>query len=160
MQIFARLAYGALTIFAIVANFAISGVIIAAIDTLHWLAYPAYFGSYMLLAGLVFTVIVPAHRKRTITIPFLQRFLNVDGRRFDHGAWGRIRQQGPLALTLASSLLLGPFFAALVIRFLGLPEHKAWMYAFASTLAAAAVWVSFYLGLFGLIRSQFLNVFG
>jgi len=159
MKIFLRLLYAALTVLAVVANFAISGAIIASIHVLQWLAYPAYFGSYMILAGLVFTVIVPAHRKPIATIPFLQRFLDVDGRRFDKGFWVRVRQHGPFALVLASALILGPFFAALFIRFLGLPEHKAWMYSFVTTLINAVVWVSFYLGGFGLLRSFLLSVF-
>jgi len=148
-----RLFYAVLSVGAVIANFAISGFIIASVDHLQWLAYPAYFGAYMLLNGLVFLVIAPARRKDSVAIPFLRRFLTVDDKRFSKGIWPWIRQRGPFALVLTSSLLLGPFFAALVIRFLGLSEHRAWMYSFVTTLLTAAIWVSFYLGVFGLFRS-------
>jgi hypothetical protein len=157
-KLFVRLLYAVLSVGAIIANFAISGLIIAGVDHLKWLAYPAYFGAYMLLNGLVFLVIAPARRKDAVAIPFLRRFLTVDDKRFSKGIWLWVRERGPFALVLVSSLLLGPFPAAFVIRFLGLPEHRAWMYSFVTTLITAAIWVSFYLGIFGLIRSLLISV--
>ena len=157
-KLLTRLFYAALSVGAVIANFAISGLIIASINHLRELAYPAYFGAYMLLNGLVFLVIAPASRKDAVAIPFLRRFLTVDDQRFSKGIWLWIRQRGPFALVLASSLLLGPFFAALVIRFLGLSEHRAWMYSFVTTLLTAVLWVSFYLGVFGLVRSLLLGL--
>lgn len=158
-RILVRLFYTALSVGAVIANFAISGLIIAGIDSLNWLAYPAYFGSYMLLCGLVFTVLAPVSRKHAVALPFFRRFLTVNDERLSRGIWPWVRRRGPFALVLASALLLGPFFAAFVIRFLGLNEHKAWMYSFVTTLVSAAVWVSFYLGVFGLLRSFFSSIF-
>ena len=152
-KILVRLFFAVLSVGAVIANFAISGLIIASIGTLQWLAYPAYFGAYMILCGLVFTVLVPASSKHVIAPPFLRRFLTVDDARFSKGIWIWVRRRGPFTLVLVSALLLGPFFAALVIRFLGLSEQKAWLYSFSTTLVNAAVWVSFYLGAFGALRS-------
>ncbi len=148
-----RVFFAVLSVAAVIANFAISGLIIAGIGTLQCLAYPAYFGAYMMLSGLVFTVLVPASSKQAVTPPFLRRFLTVDDARFSKGIWPWVRQRGPFTLVLAAALLLGPFFAALVIRFLGLNEHKAWLYSFTTTLISTVIWVSFYLGAFSALRS-------
>ncbi len=150
-----RLFFVVLTAGAVIANFAISGLIIACIGELRWMAYPAYFGAYMMLCGLVFTVLVPASSKQIVAPMFLRRFLTVDDSRFSKGIWPWVRRRGPFALVLAAALLLGPFFAALVIRFLGLNEHKAWLYSFSTTLINTAVWISFYLGAFSALRSFF-----
>jgi hypothetical protein len=158
MRFLLRLLYAALAIGAVIANFSISGLILANINHLKALAYPTYFGAYMLLSGLVFTVLAPVQGKRFITIPWLQRFLAVDDKKFESGIWSRLRRRGPFTLVLASAVLLGPFFAALVIRFLGLNEHKAWLWSFVTTLMATAVWVSIYLGAFGLLRSLFASL--
>jgi len=158
-KVLIRLLFFILSVGAVIANFLISGLIIASIDTLRWLAYPTYFGAYMLLCGLVFTILVPASSKQAVTPPFLRRFLTVDDARFSKGAWLWVRQRGPFVLVLVSAVTLGPFFAALVIRFLGLSEHKAWLYSFTTTLINAAIWVSLYLGLFSAVRSFFSSVF-
>ncbi len=148
-----RLLYGFLAVASIVVNFMVSGLTIASVHVLGWLGYPAFFGFGMLLCGLVFCVLLPAHRKRIVSIPFIEKFLTVDDKRFAKGPWPWIRKRGPFALTLAASLLIGPFFAAMVIRFLGLNEHKAWVYAFFTTFVSTVVWVSIYLGALDLIKS-------
>lgn len=151
-KILLRLFFFILSVSAVIANFAISGLIMASVHRLQWLAYPTYFGAYMLLCGLVFTVLVPVSSKHAVTPPFLRRFLTVDDARFSKGIWRWVRRRGAFTLVLVSALLLGPFFAALVIRFLGLSEHKAWLYSFSTTLINAAVWVSLYLGVFSALR--------
>ncbi|MFA6603625.1 MAG: hypothetical protein WCT10_02150 [Patescibacteria group bacterium] len=155
-----KIIYGVLAVAAIIANFAVSGFIIATVHSLRLWAYPAYFGAYMALVGLFFIVLAPPKSKPHVVLPCLERFLTVDERKFSGGFWMRVRQRGAFALVTVSSLVFGPLFAAVVSRFLGLAERRAWMYSFLATLFTTAVWVSIYLGVTDVIRSLLAAIVG
>jgi hypothetical protein len=135
------------------AGFSIAPIVVATHHEIGWLSYPLYFGSYMLLNGLVFTVLLPYRVKRAAALPVLQRWLRVDEKRFQSGVWPWLKSRGAFVTTLGASLLLSPFFAAVYIRFLGLPEKKAWVYAFTSTLVTTVVMVAIYSGVFHAIKA-------
>lgn len=139
----------------------ISGAIMAACNVLGYWSYPAFFGLEMMLAGLVLVVLVPANRKGWLLTkyPKLEKYLTVDQSRLSKGIWAKALKAGPFALTLLVSLLAGGFFAALVIRFLGLPERIALKYAFLTTFIAVLVKISVYLGAVDVIRSFLADLF-
>ena len=153
MKLAAKIIYGAVAVAAIVANFAVSGFIIATVHHLRLWAYPAYFGGYMALVGLFFIVLAPPKSKQHVVLPCVERFLTVDEKKFAGGFWIWVRRRGAFALVAVSSLVFGPLFAAVACRFLGLAERQAWMYSFLSTLVTTVVWVSIYLGVTDVIRS-------
>ena len=140
-------------------NVTVAGLIIALVRGMGWLAYPAYFGTQMMLVGLVLVILVPAQRKHQFTIGFFRRLLTVDDKRFDKSIWLWFRRRGPFTLILAASLILGPFVGAWTARFLGLDEHRSWLYTFISTILTTLVWVSIYLGVADLLREYLRTVF-
>jgi hypothetical protein len=142
-----------LSVGGLIAGLAFSGVIAAGLQRLGYWAYPANFGLGMMLCGLVFVVLLPPSRKGFIATKWGQKF-TVNSAKFETGFWAGVRKRGPFALVLMTNILVGPFFAALVIRFLGYNEQKSWLYAFLTTLIASSLWVSVYLGAVGWIRSM------
>ncbi len=152
MKHLAKIGYALGGVGAVIANFALSGVIIAGVRLLGWWALPAHFGLGMLLTGLVLIVLLPPQRKALFAAEWAKK-LTLDEGRFQGGVWPWFRKRGPFVLALAANFLVGPFFGALVIRFLGLREQKAWMYAFVTTLISSAFWVAVYLGAVEWVRS-------
>lgn len=157
MKLFAKIGYAFGAVAAIVANLALSGVVIAGVRLLGWWALPAHFGLGMLLVGLVLIVLLPPRRK-ALFAPGWAKKLTLDEGRFEKGVWPWFRKRGPFVLVLGANFLIGPFFAALVVRFLGLREQKAWLYAFITTLLASAFWIAVYLGAVEWVRSLLANV--
>ncbi len=153
MKQLTRLLYAALALGSIAISLSVSALMIPSVHLLGWLSYPAHFGLSMMLTGIVLVILLPAHRKRTVSLPFVEKFLTVNDKRFEKRPWPWIRKRGPFTLTMAVSFFVGPLAAAVVMRFLGLNEHKAWVYAFITCLISSLFWVSLYLGVFGLIRS-------
>jgi hypothetical protein len=158
LKTLAKIGYALGGIGAIVANLAISGAIIAGVRFLGWWALPGHFALGMLLAALVFVLLLPPHRKAIFAAGWAKK-LTLDEGRFQSGVWPWFRKRGPFVLVLAANFLVGPFFAALVIRFLGLRERKAWSYAFVTTLLSSVFWVAVYLGAIEWIRSLLAVVF-
>lgn len=158
MKKITKVGYTVAGIGAVVVNLMISGTIIAGVRLLGWWAFPAHFGLGMLLSGIVLVVLLPPKRKGYFSSRWAHK-LSVDERRFSRGVWPWIRKRGSFALVLAANFLVGPFFAALVIRFLGLSEQKSWMYAFVTTFISTTFWVSVYLGGTEWVRTTFLHVF-
>ena len=142
-----------LAVLAIVASLSITPAVVAVSDKIGWLAYPTYFGAYMLLNGLVLVVLLPYRNKGDAAIPLLQRWLKVGDERFSRGIWPWLQGKGAFAVTLTASVLFGPFFATVVIRFLGLHEKVAWTYSFLVTLVAMVIWVPFYFGIYNILNS-------
>ncbi len=127
-----------------------SGAVVAAIHQLGPLAYPAYFGWSMFQSCLV--LMLASH------VAWITKRLTIDPKRLQKPFWVWIRSRGAFALVLAIVLLIGPITAALMIRFLALPERKAWLYAFITNLISTAVVVSVYLGLIDMARSFFASL--
>jgi hypothetical protein len=148
----AKIGYALGAAAAIGVNLAFSGVIVAGVRLLGYWALPAHFGLGMLLTGLVLIILLPPQRKALFAAGWAKK-LTLDDSRFEKGVWPWFRKKGPFVLVLAANFLIGPFFAALVIRFLGLREQKAWMYAFVTTLICSAFWISVYLGAIEWVRS-------
>jgi len=160
MELAVKIVYGVLAAAAIVANFAVSGFIIATVHSLRLWAYPAYFGAYMAIIGLFFIVLAPPKSRQHVVLPCFERFLTVDVKKFSGGFWTWVRKRGAFALVAVSSLVFGPLFAAVASRFLGLAERQAWIYSFLSTLITTVVWVSIYLGVTDVIRSLLAIIIG
>ncbi len=158
MKYLIRLGYALLAIGAIIANFALSGAIIASVQMLGLWAYPVHFGFGMLCAGLVFVLFLPPRMRGVIAAKWGRKFA-LNESRFEKGIWPKVRARGSFVLVLVANVLIGPFFAALVIRFLGLNEQKSWLYAFVTTLVGSAIWVSIYLGGIAWVRSVFASMF-
>jgi len=158
---FKRIFYALIGVGSIVLTFGLSGFVVAATHHLRYWAYPTFFGVGILLAGSVLILMKPASRPRGSfwERPWVRRFLTVDEERLSRGIWPWVRRRGPFALVLAAAMIFGPFFAALVVRFLGLPERRAWLYVFLTTLVAVGFWVSVYLGLLEAVVSKFGSVF-
>lgn len=144
---------------SILINVAMSGAVIALAQQLRFWAYPTFFGFGMLLSGLVLIVLVPPSHKQSIVFPGLRKHLTIDESRFSKGIWPWVRRRGAFALVLATTFFVGPFVGALVIRFLGLREQKAWLYAFVSNLVSTLFWISLYIGVTDWIRSFFASFF-
>ncbi len=153
-----RLGYAALAISTIIFNIALSGVIVASVRLLGPWAYPAHFGFGMLCCGIVLLLLLPPSRKGLFASKWGHKFTLSEGR-FAKGFWPRVRARGPFVLVLVANVVIGPFFASLVIRFLGLTEQKSWLYAFTTTLVGSALWVSLYLGAFTWVRTLFASIF-
>jgi MFS family permease len=140
-------------------NIAMSGAVIALAQQLRFWAYPTFFGFGMLLSGLVLIVLVPPAHKQKVMFPWLRDRMVIDESRFSKGAWPWVRKRGAFALVLTTTFFVGPFVGALVIRFLGLREQKAWLYAFVTNLISVTVWISVYIGVTDWIRSMLSTVF-
>ncbi len=158
MKYLMRVVYALLGAGAVVANLALSGAIIASVQLLGPWAYPVHFGFGMFAASLVLAVLLPPKRRGMIAAKLGEKFVLSEGR-FSKGIWPKVRERGSFALVLTANILVGPFFAALVIRFLGLTEQKSWLYAFTTTLIGSAIWVSLYLGVFAAIRAYLVTMF-
>lgn len=131
---------------AIVAGFGITPFVMAHYEHIGWLAYPTYFGLYMLLNGLVLAFLLPARKRQDAAVPLLQRWLRISDERFSRGIWVKLKGKGAFAVVLVAALLFSPLFATVVIRFLGISEQKAWFYSFVTTLLATFPWVALYTG--------------
>jgi len=129
---------------AIVAGFSITPFVMAHYEHIGWLAYPTYFGLYMLLNGLVLAFLLPARKRKDAAVPLLQKWLHISDERFSRGFWMKLKGKGAFALVLVAALLFSPLFATVVIRFLGIQEQKAWFYSFVTTLLATFPWVALY----------------
>ena len=113
-------------------------------------AYPAYFGWSMFQSCLVY---VFASR-----IDWVAKRLTIDPKRLERPFWHWLRERGAFWLALMIVLIIGPITMALVLRYLALPERKAWLYAFTANLIATVVVVSAYLGLIGIIKAHLLSL--
>ena len=96
---------------------------------------------------------MPYRKKKDVAIPVLQKWLKVNDDRFSRGMWPWLKGKGAFAVVMVAAIIFGPFFATVVIRFLGLKEKVAWYYSFITTSIATAVWVPLYGGINDLIRS-------
>jgi hypothetical protein len=76
----------------------------------------------------------------------LQRKLAPTESRFAGKYWSWARRRGAFAFTLAAAFFVGPVLAALVMRFLGLRDQRAWAYALITNAICSGFWVSVYLG--------------
>jgi hypothetical protein len=159
MKLVAWLFYTALAGLSVAVNFGMGAIIMASIPVNRWLAYPTYFGTCMMLSGMVFLVFLPVRWRPFVAVSIIDRMMAGNDQRFRRGPWPWIRRRGPFALTLATALALGPLVAALVMRILGLNEQKAWWYAFVTNLITTGILVSVYLGLFSLIKNLVAHAF-
>lgn len=144
---------------SILINIAVSGAVIALAQQLRYWAYPAFFGFGMFLTGLVLIVLVPPANKKSLIFPGLQQKLAFDETRLQKGIWPWVRRRGAFVLVLVVTFFIGPFVAALLIRFLGLREQKAWLYAFISNLVSVVFWISLYIGVTDWIKTFFASAF-
>lgn len=142
----------------IAAGFVFNGIAAVIIERLGFWGYPANFCFSMLLCGFVLVVLPPSGRKEPAASKCRRGFA-LDENRFKKEFWVKVRKRGPFALVLVANLLLGPFVAALVIRWLGYAGKKSWLYAATTTLVATIVWVSIYLGVIGWARSLLASMF-
>jgi Zn-dependent protease len=160
-------------------NIAISIGVVGAVHALGYWAYPTFFGVNVLLAAFVFLVLWPLDDAHRIKVPLFTRCMArlacvpwianlfvwlrtrvaFDERKLQKGIWAWARKRGPFFLVLVCSFFPGPFFAALVIRFLGLPPQRAWAYAVTTTMISTVVTISGYLGVIDGIRSFLASAF-
>ncbi len=134
---------------SILINIAMSGAVIALAQQLRFWAYPTFFGLGMVLSGIVM-----------VDIPWLRKYMTVDERRFQKGFWPWVRKRGAFVLVLVITFFIGPFIAALVMRFLlGLRGRRAWLYAAACNAISILFWISVYIGVTDWIRSLFASFF-
>ena len=112
-------------------------------------AYPINIGYALLLSAAALLASRSARLARKIAI---------DPRRLEKPFWRWSRERGAFAFVLLATLLGGAFFAVAVIRFLALPERKAWSQAFMADAACNLLVVSFYLGLLDILRSHLASV--
>lgn len=145
-EIVARIWYAMLGFGSLVIGIGISGGIAAASHELGLWAYPVFFAVYMLTFAFVLVVLIPTHKGGEVVIPSLKRFALVDEERFERGVWSRIRKCGMPFFILVATIVLGPLFTAILIRFFGVSEKKAWLYGVMSSMIAVAFWISIYLG--------------
>lgn len=151
------------------ANAAITGAVIAATERLGYWAYPTFFGINILLVVLAFflywlcnTWFVDPKNQGNVTLfgravgwlrKRFARAMTVDEKKLEKGIWPWVRRRGPFVLVLVCTFFPGPFFAGILIKFLGLPTQKAWTYAIICTLISTFLSISLYLGLLDGIRS-------
>lgn len=145
-DIIARIWYAILGFGSLVIGIGISGGIAALSHELGIWAYPALFVVYVSLFALVMLVLIPKHKEGEVAIPSLKRFAQVDEERFEKGAWSWVQKRGIPFFILVATIILGPFFTAILIRFLGITEKKAWLYGLTSSAIAVVLWTSIYLG--------------
>ncbi len=153
-DIIARIWYAILGFGSLVIGIGISGGIAALSHELGIWAYPALFVVYVLLFALVMLVLIPKHKEGEVAIPSLKRFAQVDEGRFEKGVWPWVQKRGVPFFIFVATVVLGPFFTAILIRFLGIAEKKAWFYGISSSGLAVMLWVSIYLGAVDWIKSQ------
>ena len=146
-----KLVYGILAAGGLAVHLATVGGTAALAHALGPWAYPAHFGIGCFQFGLL------------LAFPWLRRFVAYDDEKLSKswfgGLWRWAKQRGALTLVLVSSVLVSPFLAAVVIRVLGLPERKAWLYGFISTAAGTLIWISIYLGAWAWLRSLLSSTF-
>lgn len=145
-EIVARIWYAILGFGSLVVGIGISGGIAAASHELGVWAYPVFFAVYVLTFAFVLVVLIPKHKGGEIVIPSLKRFALVDEERFEKGVWSRIRKCGMPFFILVATIVLGPLFTAVLIRFFGVTEKKAWLFGVTSSMIAVVFWISIYLG--------------
>lgn len=143
---------------ALFAHIALSGAYIALARSLRFWAYPAFFGFGMLLSGLVLIVLVPPKHKQNVAFPWLRKLVTFDEKRFEKGIWPALRRRGAFVLVLAVTIILGPLIGAFAIRFLGLREQKAWLFAFVTNLISVSIWISIYIGVIDWVVSMLGSV--
>lgn len=145
-EIVARVWFAVLGFGSLIVGVAISGGIAALSHQLGLLAYPVFFGVYVLLFAFVLVILIPKHKQGEVAIPAFRRFASVDEGRFEKGVWPWVQKQGVPFFILIATIMLGPFFTAILIRFLGISETKAWVYGIGSSVVAVLIWISIYLG--------------
>jgi uncharacterized membrane protein YeaQ/YmgE (transglycosylase-associated protein family) len=153
-----KILYGGLALGALIVHVSIAGGTAALAHALGPWAYPTHFGIGMAQMCLVLVLLLPSRRRTGDDMPWWQKKLTIGEDRFSKGVWPWVRKRGAFALVLAGSLLVGPFFAGVVIRFLGLDERKAWVYGFVTTAIGSVFWISVYLGAVAWIRSLLANL--
>ncbi|HTM68720.1 MAG TPA: hypothetical protein VL426_05470 [Candidatus Binatia bacterium] len=142
-----KLLYGVLAVGGIAVHLATVGGTAALAHALGPWAYPTHFGIGCFQFGAV------------LSFPWFRKYLVFNEERFSKGIWPWIRKRGAFAFVMAASVLVSPFLAAVVIRFLALPERKAWLYGFVSTATGTLIWISIYLGAVTWIRSLLSSAF-
>lgn len=142
-----KIFYGVLAAGGIAVHLATVGGTAALAHALGPWAYPAHFGIGCCQFGIV------------LSFPWFRKYLVFNEERFSKGIWPWVRRRGAFFFVMASSVLVSPFLAAVVIRFLALPERKAWLYGFISTATGTLVWISVYLGAVAWIRSLLSSAF-
>lgn len=142
-----KLLYGTLAVGGIAVHLATVGGTAALAQALGVWAYPTHFGIGCFQFGLV------------LAVPWFRKYLVFNEERFSKGIWPWVRKKGAFAFVMAASVLVSPFLAAVVIRFLALPERKAWLYGFVSTATGTLIWISIYLGAVTWIRSLLSSAF-
>lgn len=145
-EIVARIWYAILGFGSLVVGIGVSGGIAAASHELGVWAYPVFFAVYVSMFAFVLVILIPKHKGGEVVIPSLKRFALVDEERFEKSAWSWVRKRGMPFFILVATIVLGPFFTAILTRFLGVTEKKAWLYGVTSSAIAVVFWISIYLG--------------
>lgn len=142
----ARIWYAILGFGSLVIGIGVSGGVAAVSHELGVWAYPVFFAIYVAMFAFVLVILIPKHKEGGVVIPSLKRFTRVDEERFEKGMWSWVRKRGVPFFIFVATIVLGPFFTAILIRFLGITEKKAWLYGLSSSAVAVVLWISVYLG--------------
>ena len=136
--------YLALGIVSVVVTVAVSGAMAALIHALGFWAYPVSFAMYIGAFAIVYVFLLPTDR--AAASGGLVRYFGMDHGRFERGIWPWVMRRGTPFFVGAATVALGPFFGAVLVRFLGVPDRKAWRYALVASIVSVTMWVSIYLG--------------
>lgn len=121
-------------------------------------AMVAKFGAWSYLIDFVWlmfgTTLVLGPTAFLKRFPRIAKRLVVDPKRFETPFWKRVRSRGVLPMAVLSTILLAPIVTGALLRLIGLSERRVWMNAVISNAVVAAIVVSFYLGVIGLIRAK------
>ena len=142
-----KVLYGLLAVGGIAVHLATVGGTAALANALGFWAYPTHFGIGCFQFGAI------------LAVPWFRKYLVFNEERFSKGIWPWVRKRGAFAFVLAAGVLVSPFLAAVVIRFLALPERKAWTYGFIVTFIGTLLWISIYLGAVSWVRSLLSTLF-
>lgn len=147
----ARVWYAVLGIVSIIVTIAVSGAMAALCHALGYWAYPVSLAAYIGAFALIYVFLLPPGGSRG-TAAFAKR-LGVEQARFEKGVWPWVMRRGIPFFVCVATVLLGPFFGAVLVRFLGISERRAWRYALVSSMVSVAIWVSVYLGFMDWVTS-------
>jgi len=154
MSLFRKVIFGLIAFLDIVLRYAANGAMVVSVRSIGLWAFPAYFGLGMLWTGLVFFLLVPPKSTKQFSYggsPWLKKRLEMDPSRFRSPTWKWIAAKGQMVLVTASVIFLGSLPAALLIRFFGYRERKAWLYAFVANALATVIVVALSFGIANLV---------
>jgi hypothetical protein len=144
-----KIAYGSVALLSLILNFALSGAVIATVNFLQLWAYPVMFLMGLGLIAFVLVILIPPKKKGAVDLfsSWRENLQTEHTKRMEKGIWKWASKRGAPVLIFASTLILSPFVGALIARFMGLDEHRAWRSCIVSTAVATVIVVSVYLGL-------------